>query len=266
MTSEDETLVAEGYDAVYRAVPRAPTLWQLWLDHAVGPDYPADFSHISFTTLADLHRLAEELRLGSGDTLVDLACGMGGPSLWMVSQLPIRLVGVDASSVAVELASSRARDLELSSRTEFRVGTFATTALADGEADGALSLDALQYAPSKDAALREVARILKPGKRFVVAAFESIPDRVDGLPVLGDDPVDDYRPALERAGFDIQSYEEVPRWSERLSATYGAILESSVALEREMGAEAFGALALEVALTLERQPYRRRVTVVATRR
>ena len=104
MTSDDEALVAEGYDAVYRAVPRAPTLWQLWLDHAVGADYPAEFSHISFTTLADLRHLAEELHLGSGDTLVDLACGMGGPSLWMVSQLPIRLIGVDASSVAVELA------------------------------------------------------------------------------------------------------------------------------------------------------------------
>ena len=53
---ESEAIVAAGYDAVYRAVPRSPTLWQIWLDHAVGTDFPGEYSHISFVTLAELGR------------------------------------------------------------------------------------------------------------------------------------------------------------------------------------------------------------------
>ena len=164
MANESEELVAAGYDAVYGAIPGAPALWQIWLDHAVGIDFPSDFSHISFATLADLRMLANELRLGDEDTLVDIACGMAGPSLWMASQFPIRVVGVDASSVAVQSATARAIRLGLDARSIFRVGTFGETGLAAGEADAVLTLDALQYAPDKAAACREFARILKPGK------------------------------------------------------------------------------------------------------
>lgn len=266
MNNESEALVAAGYDAVYAAVATAPTLWQIWLDHAVGADFPAAFSHISFATVGDLQALAEELRLGGGDLLVDIACGMGGPSLWMATQHDIGLVGVDASSVAVALATSRAESLGLAARCRFGVGTFTSTGLPDGVADAWLSLDALQYAPSKAAALREAARVLKPGGRLAFTAFEVLGERASDLPVLGDDPVDDYEPLLEAAGFTVETYRETPGWDERVTDTFGAFLDRAGELTREMGAEAYGALALEAGLTLERRPYRRRVVAVATRR
>jgi SAM-dependent methyltransferase len=261
-----EALVAEGYDAVYTVVPRAPTLWKIWLEHAVGTDFPADFSHISFATLADLDALVTGLRLSDGDVLVDLACGMAGPSLWMTAHHPIRLVGVDASPVAVASATSRAGRLGLGTRSQFGVGTFARTGLADQSADALLSLDALQYAPSKAAAFRETARVSKTGTRFAFTVFEVARDRVGGVPVLGDDPVDDYEPLLDAAGFDVETYEETPGWAERVAGAFGAILERATALEPEMGEAAYGALSLEARLTLELRPYRRRVVVVATRR
>lgn len=266
MSSGSEAIVAQGYDAVYGAVPRSPTLWQIWLEHAVGADFPGDYSHISFVTLAELHNLAGELRLRAGATLADIACGMGGPSLWIATQLPVRLVGVDASAVAVELASARAVRLGLETRSTFHVGTFSATGLSDGVADAVLSLDALQYAPDKAATFHEMARVLKSNGRLAFTAFEVQPDRVAGLPVLGDDPVDDYAPLLEREGFDVDAYEENVGWSERVTAAYTAIVERAAALTAEMGADAYGSLALEVALTLERRPYRRRVAVTATRR
>jgi ubiquinone/menaquinone biosynthesis C-methylase UbiE len=265
MSSESEAIVAQGYDAVYRAVPRSPTLWQIWLDHAVGPDFPGEYSHISFVTLAELRDLAGALHLRDGATLADIACGMGGPSLWIATQSPISVVGVDASAVAVELASARAAALGLAARSTFRVGTFAATGLSDGAADAALSLDALQYAPDKAAAFREIARVLKTNGRLAFTAFEVQPDRVAGLPVLGDDPVDDYRPVLEHTGFEVDAYEESTGWSERVTAAYAAIVENGAALTAEMGADAYGSLLLEVALTRERRPYRRRVAVTATR-
>ena len=77
----EQDLVASGYDAVYEAAPKSPTLRRVWHELAEGPDFPEEFGHISFTTLAELQRMARELSLGPRDTLVDLGCGMAGPAL-----------------------------------------------------------------------------------------------------------------------------------------------------------------------------------------
>jgi SAM-dependent methyltransferase len=258
-------MVAAGYDAVYRAVPHSPTLWQIWLDHAVGPDFPSAFSHISFVTLAELRSLASSLHLDEGITLADFACGMAGPSLWIASQFPVRVAGIDASAVAVELATARADQLGLADRSSFGAGTFAATGLTTGSAGAALSLDALQYAPSKTDAFRELARVIAPNGRLGFTAFELHPERVADLAVLGDDPVPDYRPFLEASGFDIEAYDETPGWEERITGAYEAIIENAPRLTAEMGEAAYGSLALEVGMTLERRPYRSRVVVTATR-
>jgi hypothetical protein len=105
-----------------------------------------------------------------------------------------------------------------------------------------------------------------PGGRIAFTAFELEPGRVAGLPVLGTDPVADYRPLLEEAGFAIHVYEETAAWHERLTATYEAVSATLPVLRDEMGKDAAEALALEVSLTLQREPYRRRVFAVAVRR
>jgi len=264
--NESERIVADGYDAVYEAIPRAPSLWRIWIDQAIGSDFPDEFSHISFATLADMRRYTEQLQLIDDAVLVDMACGMGGPALWIAAQLPIRLVGIDASPVAVAMATQRSTQLGLGARSTFRTGTFSNTGLATEAADGVLSLDALQYAPDKSQAFEEIARILRPGGRLVFSAFEVDPERVAGMPVLCDDPAADYRPLLDSAGLTIESYEETAGALDRVEASYRAILDDATALRREMGADAYGALSLEVASTLESQPYRRRIAAVATRR
>ena len=257
--------VALGYDAVYEATPRSPTLRRIWREHAAGIDFPEEFLHISFVTLDQLRRMAAELRLLPGDTLVDLACGMAGPALWATRETETKLIGIDLSSVAVRLAAERAAELGLAERASFTTGSFAQTGLEDGSADAVMSEDALQYAPDKSAALREIARILRPGGRLVFTTFELEPSRVYGLPVLGDDPVADYRPLLESAGFTIEAYEGAPGWPEPMRSAYLALLDAKDALTEEMGQVAVMALFSELTLTLEREPYRRRVLAVATR-
>ncbi len=261
----EQDLIAGGYDAVYTAVPNSPTLRRIWHEKAEGVDFPEKFGHISFTTLLELERMATELRLIPGDTLVDLGCGMAGPALWMARETKAHLIGVDASRVATEQAAARAAALGLDEQARFVVGSYADTGIEAGTADGAMSEDALQYAPDKDATMAEVARILRPGGRFVFTAYELDPGRAAGLPILGDNIVEDFRPALEKAGFAITTYEEVPGWPEPMTATYSAVVEAKDALTQEMGEAATNALVLEMALTLENKPYRRRVLAAATR-
>jgi SAM-dependent methyltransferase len=264
--NKDPDIVASGYDAVYAAMPKSPTLRRIWREHASGTDYPEEFGHISFITLQELRLIAEELRLSPNGSLVDLGCGMGGPALWVAAHTNCSLIGVDVSPVAVFQATARAAELGLSDRARFIVGTFADTGLASGSADGVMSEDTLQYAPDKRAALREAARILRPGGRFVFTAFELDPERAAGLPVLGADPEDNYIPPLEEAGFEVNAYDEMPGWPEPMVSTYRAVMAARTALAEEMGDVAVNALSAELSLTLERQPYRRRVMAVATSR
>jgi ubiquinone/menaquinone biosynthesis C-methylase UbiE len=263
--NDDESRVAAGYDAVYAALPASTTFARIWRQHATGPDYPEGYEHISFLTLVEMRVMTDALQAGPASTLVDLACGMGGPGLWIARESGASLRGIDVSSVAVKNARDRAAALNLTHIADFSEGTFETTGLPDNAADAVMTVDALQYAPAKQAAMREAARILRPGGRLVFACFEVDPPRVAGLPILSTDPIDDYRPLLKRAGFDVSSYEETAGWLERLTAAYQAIVDSKDVLTREMGEPATQALLGEIALTLQLKPYRRRVLAVGTR-
>jgi ubiquinone/menaquinone biosynthesis C-methylase UbiE len=256
--------VAQGYDAVYSTLLSSPTLLRLWCEHACGVDFPEDFAHISFVTLDELTRIATELRVGAEDTFVDLACGMGGPALWLARHTGAQVVGVDLSAVAVQRATERAAALGFGERARFVQGTFAQTTLEAASTDAAVSEDALQYAPDKLAAFSEAARVLRPVGRFIFTAFELDAARVAGLPVLGTDPVEDYRVPLERAGFIVDKYEEIRGLPDPVTAAYQAVLEAKDQLVSEMGERAVTALLSEVALTLQLNPYRRRVLVCAT--
>jgi ubiquinone/menaquinone biosynthesis C-methylase UbiE len=258
--------VAAGYDAVYAAMPNAPTLHSIWREHVCGPDFPPDYYHISFVTLDELARMAGELHLDAGSLLADIGCGAGGPLLWMARHTGASAIGIDVSREGVALARTRAEDLGLARQARFDVGSFDDTGLADASIDAIMSEDALQYAPNKRAAFTEAARVLRRGGRLVFTAFELDRERAAGLPVLGLDVVADYRPVLEDASFSVAVYNEVAGWPEPMTAAYSALLAARDQLVDEMGEHAVNALSGELMLTLERKPYRRRVFVCATRR
>ena len=316
----DPSIVAQGYDAVYEAMPRSVTLLRIWKELVAGDDYPDDFSHISFVTLRDLRELAVALDGGQtgrtrndvqyggpGDSsppprypsrrpfgapqgereapprelgmtaragrtgeaalsrFADVACGMGGPGLWIARETGAHVSGVDFSRVAVAQARRRAEGLGTASSARFSVGSFAETGLETGSMDAAMSVDALQYAPDKRAAMREFARVVRPGGRLAFFAFELHPERAQSLPVIGDDPVEDYRPLLEESGFRVLHYDETPRWHERLFAAYGAVMAAQQVLREEMGELATAAMLSEMTVTLERDIYSGRVFAVAER-
>jgi SAM-dependent methyltransferase len=152
----------------------------------------------------------------------------------------------------------------MSDRAEFAQGSFEHTALAPLCADAVMTVDALQYAPDKTKALIEVARILRPGGRFAFVTFELDPQRVAGLPIW-DDPIDDYRPILEGAGFEILSYDQIPNWRAHVTAGFGAVVAAQEQLEAELGHAAATAAVLEASITLELQPYCGHVLGVAAR-
>jgi SAM-dependent methyltransferase len=257
--------VLEGYDAVYDVLSESPTFNQIWRTNAYGGDFPIEFAHIGFLTLPEARQVLNGLHVGAGDTLVDVACGTGGPGLWMAKESGASLIGIDPSPAGVAEATRRAQDTGLADRATYAIGTFEQTGLDDGTASAVISIEAFQYAPDKRAALAELHRILVPGGRFAFVCFEVDPTKAEGLPVLGVDPVPDYRPGLEAAGFEVETYEETPGWQERVDAAFGGIVEAGNELVEEMGQRAAASALAEAMLTVQMRPYPRRVLAVARR-
>ena len=155
-------VVLDGYDSIYYALPRGETFSRLWRTNAYGGEFPEEFAHIGFLTVAEAQRMRGLLQLGTGDVFADLACGAGGPGLWMAKQSGASLIGADPSAAGLSAARARARAAGLADRSRFHQGTFEQTNLPDGAVDAAMSVDAFQYAPGKRAALAEFFRILRP--------------------------------------------------------------------------------------------------------
>jgi SAM-dependent methyltransferase len=257
--------VLDGYEAVYDALPRGETFNRLWRAHAYRNDFPEEFAHIGFLTVPEAQRMREWLQIGPDDVLADLACGAGGPGLWMAAQSGASLIGVDPSPAGLAAATARAREVGLAGRARFDLGTFEQTSLPDDAADAVMSVEAFQYAPGKRAAVTEFFRVLRSGRRLAFIAFEVDPAKVARVPILGVDPVSDYRPLLEAAGFKIEAYEETPHWQERVNAAFSAIVDASDTLAAEMGERAAASVVAEAILTVQLQPYPRRVLAVASR-
>jgi ubiquinone/menaquinone biosynthesis C-methylase UbiE len=146
----------------------------------------------------------------------------------------------------------------------FITARFEQLAIRSESAEAVMSVDALQYAANKLATFVEAARTLRPGGRLMFTAFEV--DSAAGVPVLGRDPVSDFRPLLEAAGFEVAHYEETADWMRRVTRTYEAVRGALPVLSQQLGSAAATALAVEVSLTLERAMYRRRILAAAVRR
>ena len=257
--------VLDGYDAVYGALARSRTFNEIWRANAYGGNFPEEFAHIGFLSLGEAGRLVDLLELEARNMLVDIACGTGGPGLWVASQTGAFLIGVDPSPAGLAAARALASRVELIDLARFQEGTFQRSGLPGGAADAVMTVDAFQYAPDKRAALSEFHRVLRPGGRAAIVCFEVDPTKVEGLPVLGVDPISDYAPLLESAGFVVDVYEETPGWDPRVTATFTALVEAADDLEADLGENAAAGVLAEAVLTVQVRPYPRRVLIVARR-
>lgn len=221
---------ARGFDQFYAVQNRSETLKAIFRD-ATGMNYfSAEIVPYSFVSASDLQRIASLLRVTGGQHFADIACGNGSLGLWLAKLTNAFLTGIDVSSAAVELAKEKAKALGLATVSRFSTGSFENTGLESDSMDAAVSLDAIWLAADQQLALCEIARILRKGARFVFTSWEQhIP-----MPFVKQ-PVNDYRPLLKDAGFEIESYECLPHSEALMKAVYEGIRNAQAQLLEEMG-------------------------------
>jgi len=171
-----------------------------------------------------LDRLADGRLDGRSFELVDVGTGTGSLAIAALERWPLaRAIGVDPAARMLELAGAEARRIspELAERFRLAVGAADRLPLADASADAAVSSFVIQLVPSRTAALREIARVLRPGAPIAMLTWQAdelifepddaFMDAVDELaidaPLLGGDtrPYTSPQAAateVRRAGFE----------------------------------------------------------------
>ena len=108
--------------------------------------------------------------LRPGETILDLGCG-GGLDLILAA----RAVGPTGRAIGVDMAHSMAARARASlrearlKRADVAVGFAEALPLADASVDCVVANGILNLAPDKSAIVAEVARVLRPGGRFLLA-------------------------------------------------------------------------------------------------
>ncbi|MFI9588163.1 class I SAM-dependent methyltransferase [Streptomyces sp. NPDC052236] len=167
--SATEQELQKHFNAFHAARAASDLVTRLYAE-AMGDAYPVEVAASSSCDFTLLGTMVTRLCLRPGQVLADIGCGTGGVGLWLARALALRLTGVDISPTAIELAAARRPAFLPQGRAQFRVGTLEATGLPGGHAHGVVCVDAMSNATDRTAALREIHRILHPGRAMITRA------------------------------------------------------------------------------------------------
>jgi ubiquinone/menaquinone biosynthesis C-methylase UbiE len=170
------------------------------------------------------HRVADLAQLQSGETVLDVGCGTG--ALAMEAQLRVgstgRVSGVDPGPQQIARARSKAERANLP--IEFQIGVIEQLSFPDQTFDVVFSTLMMHHLPTplKRQGLAEIARVLKPGGRLVIADFTHKQDRAGRAARFhaGGSRMHDLAALLKEVGFGQLETQELP--PPRFSAFPGA--------------------------------------------
>ncbi|RMF74479.1 MAG: ubiquinone/menaquinone biosynthesis methyltransferase [Acidobacteria bacterium] len=109
------------------------------------------------------------LALSPGDVVLDLATGTADMALEAVRQQPgVRVIGLDPSPRMLAVGRDKARGRDLGGAIAFGEAVAERLPLRDGAVDAAMIAFGIRNVPDRDAALRELARVTRPGGRVAI--------------------------------------------------------------------------------------------------
>lgn len=116
-------------------------------------------------------------KIKPGDTVIDLGSGAGNDCFIARKEVGEAgtVIGIDFTPAMISLARKNAAKLGFEN-VEFRQGDIENMPVAANSADVIVSNCVLNLVPNKDAVLKEIYRVLKPGGHFSIADIVRIGD------------------------------------------------------------------------------------------
>jgi arsenite methyltransferase len=154
----------------------------------------------------------------SEDTVLDLGSGSGMDSFLagLAARPSGRVIGVDMTDQQLAKAERLASE-EGFATVEFRKGYIERPPVEDATVDCVISNGVINLSPDKPAVFAAAARALRPGGRLALADIVSAKQLPEGVTcdaslwaacIGGAMQSDDYRSAIQAAGFQIETWRE----------------------------------------------------------
>ena len=150
-------------------------------------------------------------QISKGDTVIDLGSGAGNDAFVARHEVGAegKVIGIDFTTEMIDKARTNAEKLGYNN-VEFRQGDIENMPVSDNVADVVVSNCVLNLVPNKEAIMKEMHRVTKPGGHFSVSDIVLVGDLPDGLRndaemyagcVAGAIQKDDYIGYIKKAGF-----------------------------------------------------------------
>lgn len=170
---------------------------------------PVDEFHIGGREATEA--LLGQIDLASGHHVLEVGCGLGGPSRFAADRYQCRVSGIDITEEFVEAAQALSAWVGLDDLTSFDVGDALDMPYEGATFDAAMMLHVGMNVPDKQRLFAEISRVLKPGGVLAVYDVMAVGDDNLAYPVpwAHDETSsfvaspDEYRAALESSGFDV---------------------------------------------------------------
>lgn len=229
---------------------------------AFGDGALTDADPYSAIALSELRWLIRSAGIVTGQIVVDLGCGRGGPGLVLARSTGVRLIGIDFSVVGVTSAANRAAGAGIVPAPVYIACDARAIPLADHSVDAFISVDVLQLIFGRELVFREVARVLRPGGVIaftsweLIANDESVPPRLRRLPR-------DFATVVATARLRVEELQRSEGPRRREEAFWDNVKASADELRKELGEETASSLLGEASLMDSFLASTRRVLCVA---
>ena len=107
--------------------------------------------------------LAALCQIDRGASVLDVGCGTGMTPCYLAETLGCRVVGVDIAERMIAWARRRAQRACVDDRVSFAVADAQCLPFADGSFDAVICESVTAFVPAKPRAVREYARVVRPG-------------------------------------------------------------------------------------------------------
>jgi len=102
-------------------------------------------------------------RIEAAREVLNVGCGVGATSTYIVRRYACRVVGVDISEQMIAWSRKRAREAHVEARLEFHTADVLDLPFEDGRFDLVFAESVLGFVEDKSRAIRECVRVTRPG-------------------------------------------------------------------------------------------------------